>query len=554
LQEEAVCKIHVLALEFGGVLVALGLLGQPAFAQQPPTGTMTTGGLGHPCNLLHDLVPTSDADPTPVKPLTVVPFLAQQLDPKQKFVIDPKLRDKVLTSGLPCQETISAGGDNSKTPIQNRQRGFDLYSWLTFVALNSPADNPKGIATSQPDTPTVWEDKSNFMQLLDVMLPNDVKPVWGQKVIPPACQARYQANTSLMVVKMIEESFNQPFKTGPLIDQRNNYAIFDILMNKAMFKYIVDNDLYHQAGQKSEQNSTLRIDFPAGHNNKGGDPESIMIKVSWKILTAEDDKRKFHHVQALVAMPRSPDEQSDPPCLEKTLGLVGFHVVHKTVDRPQWIWTSFEHVDNVPELQDIEDHKRDPVAKPLKSYNFFDRSCTDDCPINETPPRPWDPEPANQLQFRRSSDGKILFNSQIVRVVPLTDATRDINHRFQDILDNTIWKNYMLIGTQWPSAFPCTADHSALPAGILEPRTDFDKQPDMNCAPAPTFLANSMLETYSQGEIPQASSSCMACHGNATSYLRRPKDLPNDITEEKDRKTMALRSQSDFTFMLEKAR
>ena len=64
------------------------------------------------------------------------------------------------------------------------------------------------------------------------------------------------------------------------------------------------------------------------------------------------------------------------------------------------------------------------------------------------------------------------------------------------------------------------------------PFTDFDKQPDMNCAPAPTFLANSTLETYSQGRIPQASSSCMACHGNATSYLRRPppKDAkdPND--------------------------
>ena len=41
-----------------------------------------------------------------------------------------------------------------------------------------------------------------------------------------------------MIVKMIEESFNEPFKTGPLIDQQGHYAIFDILMNRQMFNYI----------------------------------------------------------------------------------------------------------------------------------------------------------------------------------------------------------------------------------------------------------------------------------------------------------------------------
>ena len=35
--------------------------------------------------------------------------------------------------------------------------------------------------------------------------------------------------------------------------------------------------------------------------------------------------------------------------MRKTLGLVGFHVVHKTKNRPQWIWTLFEHNDNVPD-------------------------------------------------------------------------------------------------------------------------------------------------------------------------------------------------------------
>jgi hypothetical protein len=248
-------------------------------------------------------------------------------------------------------------------------------------------------------------------------------------------------------------------------------------------------------------------------------------------------------------MPASPDEQGDPPCFEKTIGLVGFHVVHKTIGRPQWIWTSFEHVDNVPEQKDVDkfrhDKRLDPNTKAPR-YNFYTLSCGDsDCPVNETPPRPWDPEYDNRLKFRTNAKGQAIFNSQIVRDPPLTDATKRMNSQFHALLGDSVWKHYMLIGTQWPSDTTCTKDHSA---DQPVPKTDFEKQPDMNCAPAPSFLANSTLETYSQGAIPQASSSCMACHGNAVSHQRALKQA--DSSKEPP-KTF---NQSDFTFMLEKAR
>ena len=66
----------------------------------------------------------------------------------------------------------------------------------------------------------------------------------------------------------------------------------------------------------------------------------------------------------------------------------------------------------------------------------------------------------------------------------------------------------------------------------------------MVCAPAPPYLANSTLETYTQGTTPLASSSCMACHANATSFQPRP------ATGEASRSPF---NQSDFTFTLEKA-
>jgi hypothetical protein len=174
--------------------------------------------------------------------------------------IDGKVKDSILKSGLPCQEHVSPVGVE-KEGLENLQRGFDFYSWLTFIALNSPADGTP-IAHATPDMRTVWEDMDNFKQLLDVMLPRDMQPPnWPtdragmeaerERLMPEECRLLHKQMPERMIVKMIEESFNEPFKTGPLIDQQGHYAIFDILMNRQMFDYIMKNHLNTRPGQMS---------------------------------------------------------------------------------------------------------------------------------------------------------------------------------------------------------------------------------------------------------------------------------------------------------------
>ena len=196
---------------------------QPTPTAQPPKP------LGQPCNLLSDLVP---ANPPSPKPPT---------DPSKLTLtrVDATTKNTILNSGLPCQENVSTQGpDKAKTPLENLQRGFDFYSWLTFIALNSPADG-RPIDQATPNTKTKWEDKANFKQLLDVMLPGGAASEWTDKIPPPpGCKSQFDGNPDLMVIDMIEETFNQPFKTGALIDQQGNYALFDILMNRQMFDYI----------------------------------------------------------------------------------------------------------------------------------------------------------------------------------------------------------------------------------------------------------------------------------------------------------------------------
>ena len=87
----------------------------------------------------------------------------------------------------------------------------------------------------------------------------------------------------------------------------------------------------------------------------------------------------------------------------------------------------------------------------MAPYNFFSVKCKADCPVeNATPPFPWDPDPALELRFRKDNS----FKSQIVRETPLTDAAKNMNAVFHSMLPaNSVWQNYMLLSTQWPSAF-----------------------------------------------------------------------------------------------------
>ena len=172
-----------------GILAIVGLLGWTASAQAPASA---------PASLACDDDPPPDTNQT-TDPPTATPINAS-----------------LLTRGLPCAEKVSTRGLFGDDGLANLQRGFDFYSWLTFLALNAPADGSR-IDQAKPNTPTKWEQSANFKQLLDVMLPGGKASKWEEKkIVPPECLDQYnKLNGKVMVIEMIEESFNEPFKTGP---------------------------------------------------------------------------------------------------------------------------------------------------------------------------------------------------------------------------------------------------------------------------------------------------------------------------------------------------
>jgi hypothetical protein len=420
----------------------------------------------------------------------------------------------VLSPAIPGDVNVTA----KTVSIDAFQPDFDVYSWNTFIALNwPPAANgngdPKKTIGQNGDNDTVWE---HYRDVRDVFLPDGKTPTWNgpPQPVPPEGAKLYKPGMHVLTqvgkTPTVLTDFSEPFNTGPLIDQNGIYTRFAILINKSMFDYIVANKLYSKAGQQAFKPPVNFTCGTLGSNGKPGVEGAIMVKAAWKVISPSE-KPRFHTEQALVCSPASENPKYPASCSVQTMGLVGLHIAHKTQDASQWLWSTFEHVDNVPSAADVKSGK-------LKAkYNYYNPKCNAaTCPPNQIPPRPWDPTKVSS------------FHSQIVRndlfnmpIYAASAAARnaDAKKLLVGVSAKSVWQNYELISTMWPTN---PGDCAAKPGDPLG-------------APAPTFLANTTLETYVQRTPPQplASSQCIDCHNNAT---------------------MTVPVASDFTYILQRAK
>lgn len=383
------------------------------------------------------------------------------------------------------------------------QGDFDIYSWNTFISLNWPPGpdgngDPQKTIGQNGDNDTVWE---HYRNVANIFLPGGAKPSYNGPVsVPTQCKASYKPGMKILSqvgkTPTVLTDFSQPFNTGPLIDQDGNYTRYEILVNKPMFDYILQNTLYSKAGQKVFSGA---VKFPCGV--LGGPEGAIMVKAAWRVINPAD-KNRFHTQTVLVYSPASQNPKYPASCSTKVMGLVGLHIGHKTNSGAQWLWSTFEHVDNAPTEADVAS------GKLKANYNYYDPKCpASKCPPNQVPPRPWNPTKVSA------------FHSQVVRMnmfkgneFAFTSAAARNSDALKLLLgvsSSSVWQNYELISTMWPTN---TGQCQASPGDPLG-------------TPAPTFLANTTLETYIQGMVPNVSSNCIECHNNATMTTPVPSDF-----------------------------
>jgi hypothetical protein len=429
----------------------------------------------------------------PMPPLP--PYLAN-FTAAQGWSFEPK-----LTSALPGDVFVpskEALEKNSQFP--QVQRLFDLWSWQAFLAVNWPTSNggqpASSIAGYDAGNIPAW---STWHESTSIYLPHGATPpacatqtgvatatlattrnlagfVRAGVPAPPAAAAA-KTGRALFNVSAVGELINghapvTPSKsshisevdqafTGPLFDQNGNPTFYEILLDNHEVGYLCANKLYSIAGQidfSTDPNN--KVQFPAGQWQTNGSG-AFELKLAWRILDPKKDKAdRFFHQPAQVLI--------DGAWTPVEVGLVGMHIAHKSQSSPQWIWSTFEQVDNLA---------TDQVANPGLNPSYFNPNCPT-CLVNV---QPVGANPANHP-------------TQALRMIPIPPDKQELNREAQAALhaQNSVWQYYQLIDTQWPtnpSALPISPGDTNLPESI-------DNKSGGN--PTPVYLTNITMETYFQ--------------------------------------------------------
>ncbi len=356
---------------------------------------------------------------------------------------------------------------------QNRnvvQRAADIFSWQAFFALNWPAvQNERGMPDQgkpiTADGPRLWE---TWKEEYEVYLPDGKPPAaWNDPQGPPVDAQGKPLFSRVMFrdskIHDVADSKLQAAQTdGTLLatlkDQRGKLVRYEIRMNKVMFDYIVEHELYN--GQK--QTKFGHVSLPYG---------SIITKAAWREVN-RNEAHKYLTTEALIG-DSDPDTRQIVSCHNNTttMGLVGLHMMAKTRSAPQWIWSTFEHIDNAPTIG--------RQIKEQKDWSFYKYKPGSLASIN--------------LQTKPG------IPNQVVRVIPVSDVEpycskpeqavdnlAHMNAAVQQTLARfgSVLQHYELIGTQWPIPKQ-NSMWSQLPK---TPSTVFEAMPE--------FLANTTMETF----------------------------------------------------------
>jgi hypothetical protein len=455
--------------------------------------------------------------------------------PSAAQIVIPPWPSTFPTNGFPASASISGNiplavplpDDIGPTDQVRLRPYFDYFSWQSFIALNWPATAGSRGVPDQPDnanvflkaasaTPVVW---GTYKETFELFGQKDQRPTpWESYDMPVnPCPGTQGNQKSLILVSKGDttlDGITQAF-SYPLIDQNNNYVSYEVRYNQAQYNFVRGDDkdqsswLYFARNLQPKEPVQMPISSPAtpatpASTNSPATPATpatlgaMMLKASWRIKTDKDDVSRYYTTQAQVLDPTT------QKCTQQQVLLVGLHIAHKVAPFTEWVWSTFEQVDNVP--PDSSGGSGAPPPSPPPNGYSFNNGTNTPATVGGFANRPPMPAPTLLPVAQRSP-------VQVTRLNPIPDtpqgaSTRDMNAFYQQLLKGTVWQYYQLVMTQWPFS---TAPLKTLEQGGIYPR-------DAGGAFPVNGVINTTMETYFQSPNDAAGAggnSCMSCHFRA---------------------------------------
>jgi hypothetical protein len=396
---------------------------------------------------------------------------------------------------------------------------FDNFAWRAFIALNWPSLTdpahrgvPDRARTLVDKGPRVWETFKARYELFQVG--PDSRPVaprpWATYGALNPCGADVDNRAKTLATFDPFMDFNQAaflpaVAANPLVAQNRTYTRYEVRINEPEYSALA---LSGWSRGENLPDPAHPAQLPVG---------SIAVKAAWRPLTAADtqaERARYYVVEKadVVDVARTL-AAGHVVCSKSDIALVGLHIVIRTKYRPQGLWSTFEHVDNVPPAGLGE--AREPDAKDAGApYSYFDASTPDlglwptfglpdTLPVSMDHPPRIDPTPM-----------------QVVRRHPIHASTMAMNRAYWALpgIKGTVWEHYMLVASQWPTVtrpVDPQNDGAYFPGLTLPP--DAPRENYQSTDASKENLVNTTIETYFQ----DPPSSCMSCHQSVSNALGR---------------------------------
>lgn len=221
----------------------------------------------------------------------------------------------------------------------------DKFAWMLFTQINqkSPHQHPVGRQAGNPQTnDAIWEtwaddpltfparpDPANPPQWPVPAQPRPIKTLFRRALIAKAEIPKTAAAAASLRIPQVQPGGIAAGGVGE-----------EVHRNQVAFDYIIKNGLWYREGisaffanaaSVANDNAAFTaagVVFPRG---------AIEVKANW-VAIEEKDKPKYHWNYSYIA------PTGNAPASTQLLGLVAIHIISK--DLPNWMWCTFEHVDN----------------------------------------------------------------------------------------------------------------------------------------------------------------------------------------------------------------
>jgi hypothetical protein len=452
---------------------------------------------------------------------------------------------------------VKQGANAYTTPKDfalTRQADANCFAWQEFISLNWTASSamrgqpdttvqPSAFGTPKDTKPVVWE---TYKESNEVFLPGAATPPpWSSWPGNSATKVLGGMKSEVDPAPVLDLSdIGQASQGHPWLTAQSHYlTMYERRMNQDEFNYIVGNKLYDANVQLQFVATTpvaptstssmptplppLGISLPDGTaaTTGYGPLGSIETKAAWIELDDPKDWPRYKTSKAIVTYPPNGKPKT------VTVGLVGLHIIHKTALGQQFIWATFEHVDNCPDVTQVANKTANG------KYTYYNPKCdpkTDayQCKVNANPSTYKPPKPYSApIQTVRSTPVPSRANDDVV----------DLNNyawaQIRAANPKSVYLHYMLVNTLWSNQNTTIQPgaHTPLFAGQLSP--GLDQEP----------VASTVLETYVQNLT------CLSCHPSAPIASVTPQSslkIFNPATPATGTNPYA----SDYSFLFENAK